>query len=48
MTFGHPETTGSKSIDHYLFKESYKSKHTKIFFRELLVMETMPMIFETN
>ena len=47
MTFGHPETTGSKSIDHYLISKKVINQNTQKYFSEnLLVMETMPMIFE--
>ena len=49
MTFGHPETTGSKSIDHYLISKKVINQNTQKYFSEnLLVMETMPMILKNQ
>ena len=48
MTFGHPETTGSKSIVTINFKESNNQNTQKYFSENLPVMETMPMILKNQ
>ena len=45
-TFGHPETTGSKSIDYYLISKNCVNKNTQKHYSEkLLLMDYLPMIY---
>ena len=45
-TFGHPETTGSKSIDYYLISKNCVNKNTQKHYSEkLLLMNYLPMIY---
>ncbi len=47
MSWGHPETTGSDSIDFFLCSKSLISETSKKFYTEkLLVMDKLPMIYE--
>ena len=45
-TFGHPETTGSKSIDYYLISKNCVNKNTQKHYSEkLLLMDYLPMVY---
>jgi len=45
-TFGHPETTGSKSIDYYLISKNCVNKNTQQHYSEkLLLMDHLPMVY---
>jgi len=45
-TFGHPETTGSKSIDYYLISKHCVNKNTQKHYSEkLILMDYLPMIY---
>ena len=45
-TFGHPETTGSKSIDYYLISKNCVNKNTQKHYSEkLLLMNYLPMVY---
>ncbi len=45
-TFGHPETTGSKSIDYYLISKHCVNKNTqKLYSEKLILMDYLPMIY---
>ena len=45
-TFGHPETTGSKSIDYYLISKKCINENTQKHYSEkLLLIEHLPMIY---
>ena len=45
-TFGHPETTGSKSIDYYLISKNCVNDNTQKHYSEkLLLIEHLPMIY---
>ena len=45
-TFGHPETTGSKSIDYYLISKNCVNKNTQKHYSEkLILMDYLPMIY---
>jgi len=45
-TFGHPETTGSKSIDYYLISKNCVNENTQKHYSEkLLLMNYLPMIY---
>ena len=45
-TFGHPETTGSKSIDYYLISKNCINDNTQKYYSEkLLLIEHLPMIY---
>ena len=45
-TFGHPETTGSKSIDYYLISKNCVNENTQKHYSEkLLLMNYLPMVY---
>ena len=45
-TFGHPETTGSNSIDFYLISKNCVNDNTqKLYSEKLLLMNYLPMIY---
>ena len=45
-TFGHPETTGSKSIDYYLISKNCVNENTQKHYSEkLLIIDHLPMIY---
>ncbi len=45
-TFGHPETTGSESIDFYLISKNCVNKNTQKHYSEkLLLMNYLPMVY---
>ena len=45
-TFGHPETTGSNSIDFYLISKNCVNKNTQKHYSEkLLLMNYLPMVY---
>ena len=45
-TFGHPETTGSKSIDYYLISKNCVNDNTQKHYSEkLLLIDHLPMIY---
>ena len=45
-TFGHPETTGSKSIDYYLISKNCVNRNTQKHYSEkLLLMNYLPMVY---
>ena len=45
-TFGHPETTGSRSIDYYLISKNCVNENTQKHYSEkLLLMNYFPMIY---
>ncbi len=47
MSWGHPETTGSESIDFFLCSKSLITNETsKSYSEKLLLMEHLPMIYE--
>ena len=47
MSWGHPETTGSESIDFFLCSKSLITKETsKSYSEKLLLMDHLPMIYE--
>ena len=47
MSWGHPETTGSESIDYFLCSKSLITEETsKSYSEELLLMDHLPMIYE--
>jgi len=46
MSWGHPETTGSKSIDFFLCSKNLISKNSEKFYSEkFLIMDKLPMIY---
>ena len=47
MSWGHPETTGSESIDYFLCSKSLITNETsKSYSEKLLLMDHLPMIYE--
>ncbi len=47
MSWGHPETTGSESIDYFLCSKSLITEETsKSYSEKLLLMDHLPMIYE--
>ena len=47
MSWGHPETTGSESIDYFLCSKSLITYETaKSYSEKLLLMDQLPMIYE--
>ena len=47
MSWGHPETTGSESIDYFLCSKSLITNETaKSYSEKLLLMNQLPMIYE--
>ena len=45
-TFGHPETTGSNSIDYYLISKNCVNENTQKYYSEkLLLMDHLPIIY---
>ena len=47
MSWGHPETTGSESIDYFLCSKSLITNETaKSYSEKLLLMDQLPMIYE--
>ena len=45
-TFGHPETTGSKSIDYYLISKHCVNENTqKLYSEKLFLMNFLPMVY---
>ena len=47
MSWGHPETTGSESIDFFLCSKSLITDETsKSYSEKLLLMDHLPMIYE--
>ena len=45
-TFGHPETTGSDSIDYYLISKNCVNENTQKHYSEkLLLMDHLPMVY---
>ena len=46
MSWGHPETTGSESIDFFLSSKNLISKNSEKFYSEkFLIMDKLPMIY---
>ncbi len=46
MSWGHPETTGSESIDYFLCSKNLISKNSEKFYSEkFLIMDKLPMIY---
>ena len=46
MSWGHPETTGSESIDFFLCSKNLISKNSEKFYSEkFLIMDKLPMIY---
>ena len=47
MSWGHPETTGSESIDYFLCSKNLISKNSEKFYSEkFLIMDKLPMIYD--
>ncbi len=47
MSWGHPETTGSESIDFFLCSKNLISEHSEKFYSEkFLTIDKLPMIFD--
>ena len=47
MSWGHPETTGSESIDYFLCSKNLITNDTaKSYSEKLLIMDQLPMIYE--
>ena len=46
MSWGHPETTGSESIDFFLCSENLISENSEKFYSEkFLIIDKLPMIY---
>ena len=46
MSWGHPETTGSESIDYFLCSKNLISENSDKFYSEkFLIMDKLPMIY---
>ena len=46
MSWGHPETTGSESIDFFLCSKNLISKNSEKFYSEkFLIIDKLPMIY---